>query len=222
MGPLSPVKRRPPAPPSTVLFGSGREQLRRPKKRPAKYAPESEIQAPHGYEDEDDAVSSVGKQAEMRQRVPTQSDITRRRVPRAASASRPAGDQNSAHRQAARPPREDAGLTVRIERRSGRAPAPNAARKAGARGRARARRPPPLSPRGGRRGCPFPITMAASVIGASTRRLLSPKEHGFLDAAPAPRPGREDSMACETRGGEVRPERVRNVELREAICPAES
>src|SRR5215213_4364170 len=67
----------------------------------------------------------------------------------------------------------------------------------------------------------LPMAMLASAIGASTRAVAAlHRSTGILDAAPAPGPGPERLEGPqELIGGEVRPQRVRHVELGVGYLP---
>src|SRR5215210_8579879 len=67
----------------------------------------------------------------------------------------------------------------------------------------------------------LPMAMLASAIGASTRAVAAlHRSTGTLDAAPAPGPRRERLEGPqELIGGEVRPQRIRHVELGVGYLP---
>src|SRR5829696_878360 len=67
----------------------------------------------------------------------------------------------------------------------------------------------------------LPMAMLASAIGASTRAVAAlHRSTGTLDAAPAPGPGPERLEGPqELIGGEVRPQRIRHVELGVGYLP---
>src|SRR5215211_3201012 len=109
-----------------------------------------------------------------------------------------------------------------MERRSGSAPAPNAATKGrGSRARESSYAAPAITTSRTQSMAHLPIAMLASAIGASTSAVAAlHRSTRLLDAAPAPGPGPEGfEGAHELLGGEVGPERVRHVELGVGYLP---
>src|SRR5215212_10601718 len=109
-----------------------------------------------------------------------------------------------------------------MERTSGSAPAPRAAaRGSGSSACESSYAAPAMTMRRTASTAHLPRAMLASAIGASTRAVAAlHRSTVSLGATPAPGPGPERlEGAQKLLGGEVRPQRVRHVELRVGYLP---
>src|ERR687898_1971818 len=109
-----------------------------------------------------------------------------------------------------------------MESSSGSAPAPRAATKgSGSSARESSYAAPAITKSSTAIMAHLPMAMLASAIGASTRAVAAlHRSTGTLDAAPAPGPGPERLEGPqELIGGEVRPQRIRHVELGVGYLP---